>query len=47
MSPESVQIMARLGVGIVIVPQKPWEIVAGELSEYRAAYRHETDGKRG
>jgi alkanesulfonate monooxygenase SsuD/methylene tetrahydromethanopterin reductase-like flavin-dependent oxidoreductase (luciferase family) len=23
-SPESVEIMARLGVGILIIPQKPW-----------------------
>jgi alkanesulfonate monooxygenase SsuD/methylene tetrahydromethanopterin reductase-like flavin-dependent oxidoreductase (luciferase family) len=32
-SPESVQIMAELGVGILIVPQKPWEVVAAELQE--------------
>jgi alkanesulfonate monooxygenase SsuD/methylene tetrahydromethanopterin reductase-like flavin-dependent oxidoreductase (luciferase family) len=38
-SPESVQIMARLGVGILIIPQKPWDVVAAELAEYRAAYR--------
>jgi len=38
-SPESVRIMAQLGVGIVIIPQKPWEIVAAELEEYRAIYR--------
>ncbi|MBI3759755.1 MAG: LLM class flavin-dependent oxidoreductase, partial [Deltaproteobacteria bacterium] len=38
-SPESVQIMAELGVGILIVPQKPWESVAAELQEYRVAYR--------
>ncbi len=38
-SPESVQIMAELGVGILIIPQKPWEVVAAELEGYRAAYR--------
>jgi len=38
-SPESVQIMAELGVGILIVPQKPWETVAAEIADYRAAYR--------
>ena len=38
-SPESVQIMAQLGVGILIIPQKPWDTVAAELNEYRAAYR--------
>src|SRR5215470_16313748 len=34
-SPESVRIMAELGVGILIIPQKPWETVAAELEEYR------------
>ena len=24
-SPESSEIMARLGIGILIIPQKPWE----------------------
>jgi alkanesulfonate monooxygenase SsuD/methylene tetrahydromethanopterin reductase-like flavin-dependent oxidoreductase (luciferase family) len=38
-SPESLHIMARLGVGILIIPQKPWETVAGELQEYRKIYR--------
>ena len=38
-SPESSQIMARLGVGILIVPQKPWPTVVKELAEYRSAYR--------
>ncbi len=38
-SPESIRIMAQLGVGILIVPQKPWETVADELKEYRAVYR--------
>lgn len=37
-SPESVRIMAQLGVGILIIPQKPWETVAAELDDYRAAY---------
>jgi alkanesulfonate monooxygenase SsuD/methylene tetrahydromethanopterin reductase-like flavin-dependent oxidoreductase (luciferase family) len=38
-SPESADIMARLGVGILIIPQKPWEVVAAELESYRTAYR--------
>jgi len=38
-SPESVRIMAKLGVGILIIPQKPWETVAAELEEYRTIYR--------
>ena len=38
-SPESSEIMARLGVGILIIPQKPWEDVAVELETYRTIYR--------
>ena len=38
-SPESSQIMARLGVGILIVPQKPWESVEKELVSYRQTYQ--------
>jgi alkanesulfonate monooxygenase SsuD/methylene tetrahydromethanopterin reductase-like flavin-dependent oxidoreductase (luciferase family) len=37
-SPESSQIMAQLGIGILIIPQKPWEVVAGELASYREVY---------
>jgi alkanesulfonate monooxygenase SsuD/methylene tetrahydromethanopterin reductase-like flavin-dependent oxidoreductase (luciferase family) len=44
-SPESVRIMAELGVGILIVPQKPWETVAAELAEYRTAYREVNGGE--
>jgi alkanesulfonate monooxygenase SsuD/methylene tetrahydromethanopterin reductase-like flavin-dependent oxidoreductase (luciferase family) len=38
-SPESMKIMAELGVGILIIPQKPWPEVAKELVEYHALYR--------
>lgn len=38
-SPESSEIMARLGIGILIIPQKPWEAVATELNAYRKIYR--------
>ncbi|PYN94274.1 MAG: LLM class flavin-dependent oxidoreductase [Candidatus Rokuibacteriota bacterium] len=38
-SPESSRIMAELGVGILIIPQKPWHEVAKELDAYRAMYR--------
>jgi len=38
-SPESSQIMARLGVGILIIPQKPWEHVEKELTDYRKIFR--------
>ncbi|HEY1929002.1 MAG TPA: LLM class flavin-dependent oxidoreductase [Caulobacteraceae bacterium] len=38
-SPESSAIMARLGIGLLIIPQKPWEAVEEELSNYRRIYR--------
>jgi alkanesulfonate monooxygenase SsuD/methylene tetrahydromethanopterin reductase-like flavin-dependent oxidoreductase (luciferase family) len=38
-SPESSELMARLGVGILIVPQKPWPHVIRELKAYREIYR--------
>jgi alkanesulfonate monooxygenase SsuD/methylene tetrahydromethanopterin reductase-like flavin-dependent oxidoreductase (luciferase family) len=38
-SPDSLPIMARLGVGILIIPQKPWHEVAKELETYRGVYR--------
>src|SRR5262245_13307737 len=38
-SPESAHIMAKLGVGILIIPQKPWDVVTAELGEYRKTYR--------
>ncbi|MGH7325515.1 MAG: LLM class flavin-dependent oxidoreductase [Candidatus Rokuibacteriota bacterium] len=38
-SPESSRIMADLGVGILIIPQKPWSEVAKELDAYRTIYR--------
>ena len=37
-SPESSQIMARLGIGILIIPQKPWEMCVAELNEYRKIF---------
>ena len=37
-SPESSKIMARLGVGLLIVPQKPWEDVQREIVEYREIF---------
>jgi len=43
-SPESARIMAGLGVGILIIPQKPWAEVARELEAYRATFR-EVNGR--
>jgi alkanesulfonate monooxygenase SsuD/methylene tetrahydromethanopterin reductase-like flavin-dependent oxidoreductase (luciferase family) len=39
LSPDSAEIMARLGLGLMIIPQKPWEQVAEEQVGYRALYR--------
>jgi alkanesulfonate monooxygenase SsuD/methylene tetrahydromethanopterin reductase-like flavin-dependent oxidoreductase (luciferase family) len=38
-SPESVPIMSKLGVGLLVIPQKPWDEVKKELEAYRAEYR--------
>jgi alkanesulfonate monooxygenase SsuD/methylene tetrahydromethanopterin reductase-like flavin-dependent oxidoreductase (luciferase family) len=39
-SPESSEIMARLGIGILIIPQKPWDQVATDLDNYRTVYQN-------
>ncbi len=41
-SPESAEIMARMGVGLLIIPQKPWAMLAEELADYRAIFREAT-----
>ncbi len=38
-STESAAIMAKMGVGILIVPQKPWKTVREELATYRQTFR--------
>src|SRR6476620_9752370 len=38
-SPESAEIMARLGTGVLVVPQKPWHLVEEETATYRETYR--------
>jgi alkanesulfonate monooxygenase SsuD/methylene tetrahydromethanopterin reductase-like flavin-dependent oxidoreductase (luciferase family) len=37
-SPQSMELMARLGVGIMVIAQKPWETAEAELAEYRRRY---------
>ncbi|MFI4975471.1 MAG: LLM class flavin-dependent oxidoreductase [Caulobacterales bacterium] len=44
-SPESSAIMARLGIGLLIIPQKPWEAVEKELNDYRTVYREVIGGE--
>ncbi len=41
-STESAAIMARMGVGILIIPQKPWKHVRAELATYRNTFREAT-----
>jgi len=40
-SPESMPIMARLGVGLLVIPQKPWEVVKQDFAIYRDVYEKE------
>jgi alkanesulfonate monooxygenase SsuD/methylene tetrahydromethanopterin reductase-like flavin-dependent oxidoreductase (luciferase family) len=37
-SPESGPVIAKLGLGMLIIPQKPWEAVTEELRNYNAVY---------
>jgi alkanesulfonate monooxygenase SsuD/methylene tetrahydromethanopterin reductase-like flavin-dependent oxidoreductase (luciferase family) len=37
-SPASMDLMARLEVGLMVIAQKPWETVQAELAGYRARY---------
>ncbi len=38
-SPESMPIMAKLGVGLLVIPQKPWEVVKQDFEIYHKAWR--------
>ncbi len=38
-SPESVEIMAKLGIGLLVIPQKPWDQVEAEIANYNEIYR--------
>jgi alkanesulfonate monooxygenase SsuD/methylene tetrahydromethanopterin reductase-like flavin-dependent oxidoreductase (luciferase family) len=38
-STESMRIMAELGVGVLVIPQKPWDVVTAELDQYRTIFR--------
>ncbi len=43
-SPESSRIMARLGIGVMIIAQKPWDKTMAELNAYREIYAEMHDG---
>jgi alkanesulfonate monooxygenase SsuD/methylene tetrahydromethanopterin reductase-like flavin-dependent oxidoreductase (luciferase family) len=38
-SPESARIMAKLGIGLLVLPQKPWDKIIAEMNMYRDIYR--------
>jgi len=38
-SPASMELMARMGVGILVIAQKPWDTAVQELAEYRERFR--------
>jgi alkanesulfonate monooxygenase SsuD/methylene tetrahydromethanopterin reductase-like flavin-dependent oxidoreductase (luciferase family) len=38
-SPESMPIMAQLGVGLLIIPQKPWDVVEKDFATYHQVYQ--------
>ena len=38
-SPETSRILARLGVGMMIIAQKPWETIEADVVTYRQLYR--------
>ena len=44
-SPDSLPVMAKLGIGILIIPQKPWSQVADDLSTYRRVYAEVNGGE--
>ncbi len=40
-SPESLPVMARLGIGILVVPQKPWNVVQNDILTYNELFEKE------
>ncbi|MGI9053029.1 MAG: LLM class flavin-dependent oxidoreductase [Ilumatobacteraceae bacterium] len=44
-SPQSMDLMAELGVGLMVIAQKPWETVEEELATYRRRYREVNDAE--
>jgi alkanesulfonate monooxygenase SsuD/methylene tetrahydromethanopterin reductase-like flavin-dependent oxidoreductase (luciferase family) len=44
-SPESSIVLAKLGIGVLIIPQKPWHDVQSELASYRATYQEVNEGE--
>src|SRR5262249_18481613 len=44
-SPESMPIMAKLGVGLLVIPQKPWDAVKKDFEIYHQVWR-EVNGSK-
>ena len=44
-SPESSRIMAKLGIGVMVIAQKPWDKTASDLNNYREIYREINHGE--
>ena len=44
-SPESMAVMAKLGVGVMIFVQRPWEVVDREIAGYRQVYGEANGGE--
>src|SRR5262245_46887578 len=40
-SAESSVVMAKLGIGVLIIPQKPWDVTIADLASYRSVYQSE------
>lgn len=38
-SPESMPIMAKLGVGLLVIPQKPWDVVKQDFEVYHKVWK--------
>ena len=45
-SPESMPIMARLGIGLLVIPQKPWDVVKGDFEVYHKVWQEENPGTK-
>ena len=45
-SPESMPLMAQLGYGVLVIPQKPWTVVQQDLAEYNRVFE-EVNGEPG
>ena len=44
-SPESMPIMAKLGVGLLVIPQKPWDAVKKDFEVYHKVWREVNGAK--